>query len=310
MKHIAAYKNILGLNSEDEIFDYLLNNTKETIRGWDFFVDWNKVNRKITNIEASLNLWNVLVGKDNIIYEFKNLAKTYPEIVTLVPVLIALRANDIKVLDPLDKDFFNFNDYKFEIKPNYTDAEINQVAEFADKSGLFAMLSSQRIKNVVDYATGVEVGLDTNARKNRSGTAMENIVELFVKEICDHNQYTYLPQANANKIKKEFGFKIPIDKARRSFDFVINTNSKLYLIETNFYGGGGSKLKSVAGEFTTLHHLIKDNTPEHSFIWITDGIGWYTAKHPLREAFDATDFILNLNMVEKGILHYILTKGL
>lgn len=310
MKYIAAYNSILGLNSEDEVFDYLLNNTKETIRSWDFFVDWNKVNRKIANVEAGLNLWNVLVGKNNIKHEFQKLAKDYPEVVSLIPALIALRNDNIKVLDPLKEDFFNFNDYDFKIKPNYTDTEISIAAEFADKSGLFAMLSSQKIKNVVDYATGVEVGLDTNARKNRSGTAMENIVELFVREICNHNQYTYLSQANANKIKAEFGVKIPIDKAKRTFDFVINTKSNLYLLETNFYGGGGSKLKSVAGEFITLHHLIKDNTPEHNFIWITDGFGWYNAKHPLMEAFKAIDFILNLDMVEKGILHYILTEGL
>lgn len=310
MKYIEAYRSKLGLTSDNEVFDYLLNNTKETIRSWDFFVDWNKINYKISNIEAALNLWNVLVGKDNIKQEFIKLAKKYPDIVPLVPVLVAIRDENIKVLDPRENNLFHFNNYSFHNKKQYYDAEINEAAEFADKSGLFAMLSSQKIKNVVDYVTGVEVGLDTNARKNRSGTSMESIVELFVKDMCDKNQYNYLAQANANKIKDEFNFDIAVDKAKRAFDFVINTGNKVYLIETNFYGGGGSKLKSVAGEFMTLFYLIKNNTPQHSFIWITDGHGWHSARHPLREAFDATDFILNLDMVEKGILNEILTKGL
>ena len=124
------------------------------------------------------------------------------------------------------------------------------------------------------------------------------------------NSYCYLSQATAQKINTFLGYKVSVDKAERSFDFAIDNGCKLYLIETNYYSGGGSKLKSVAGEFTTLFNFLKQETPEIEFIWITDGKGWKTAKKPLKESFDKLDYILNLDMVQNGILEDIILKGL
>jgi type II restriction enzyme len=152
------------------------------------------------------------------------------------------------------------------------------------------------------------VGLDTNARKNRSGTAMENLIEVYVKAICEKHGYRYLAQATGAKIKQEFGKEVVTDKADRHFDFAIDTGDMLYLSEVNYYGSGGSKLKSVAGEFSTLFSLVKN--PTTGFIWITDGEGWLTAKRPLLETFHATDYVMNINMIEQGLLEEIVTKGL
>jgi type II restriction enzyme len=310
MKHSEVFVNRIGCRNPDEVFKYLLRTTKETIRGWDFFVNWAKITHLIENIEVPLNILNTLIGKANIKEEFVRLALKYPDIIAIIPLLIATREKNIKILEPTEENVFNYKNYIFDKAGSYSINEIRDIADFLEKTGLINIFENRRIKNLVDYVTGVEVGLDTNARKNRSGTAMEKITELFVKKICQNYGYVYITQTTGDKIKECFGYNVATDKADRSFDFAISNGNKLYLIETNYYSGGGSKLKSVAGEFSTLYNFLRNNTPEHGFIWITDGKGWETAHRPLREAFDLTDYILNLNMVETGILEDIIIHGL
>jgi len=138
---------------------------------------------------------------------------------------------------------------------------------------------------------------------------MESLTEVYIKAICDHHGYSYITQASAAKIKAQFSRVVPTDKSDRHFDFAINTGSKIYLIEVNYYGGGGSKLKSVAGEFKSLFELVK-REPNIGFIWVTDGLGWNTAQHPLRETFNVTDYVMNIQMIESGFLEEIVSKGL
>jgi len=158
-------------------------------------------------------------------------------------------------------------------------------------------------QNLVDYMVGVEAGLDSNGRKNRGGHAMENIVEVFIKDICEKNNFRYLKEANADKIKREFGYDVPVDKSSRRYDFVIDNSKELFIIETNFYGCGGSKLKSTAGEYRNLADTLNG---KYKFFWITDGNGWKTTSKPLRETFDHNDYLFNLTMLEKGILEFLL----
>jgi type II restriction enzyme len=302
MKYIEKYKS-MGILSENAALEYLLSNLKDTIRTYDFFVAWDKVLGNVSKIEVALNIMNTLVGKDDIESRLKALIKEYPEVVPVIPLLIAVRGKSIKVAD-IGGDI----DYSFSKRKNYTDEEIEKIVFFAEKSGLLKVVSDKSVKNLVDYSIGVEVGLDTNARKNRSGTAMENLIEVYVKAICEKHGYRYLAQATAAKIKQEFGKDVSTDKADRHFDFAVDTGAMLYLSEVNYYGGGGSKLKSVAGEFSSLFSLVKND--KTGFIWITDGEGWLTAKRPLSETFHATDYVMNINMIEQGLLEEIITKGL
>lgn len=302
MKYIDKYKS-MGILSENAAFEYLLSNLKDTIRTYDFFVAWEKVLGNVSQIEISLNILNSLIGKEDISIKLKDLIKQYPEVVPVIPFLIAVRGTSIKVAD-IGGDI----EYSFSKNKTYTDEQIDKIICFAEKSGLLKVIADKSIKNLVDYAIGVEVGLDTNARKNRSGTAMENLTEVYVKAICDKHGFKYLAQATVVKIKQEFGKTVSTDKADRHFDFAIDTGSKVYLMEVNYYGGGGSKLKSVAGEFSSLFSLVKNEST--GFIWVTDGEGWKTAKRPLSETFNATDYVMNINMIEQGLLEEIVTKGL
>lgn len=135
---------------------------------------------------------------------------------------------------------------------------------------------------------------------------MEGIVEVFVKDMCEKNKYRYVREATAGKIKDVFSLNVPVDKSSRRYDFVIHNGKSLYLIETNFYGGGGSKLKSTAGEYKSLQDYLRKSG--HPFIWITDGLGWKTTIRPLKEAFNHIDFVLNLSFIENGVLEHIV-KG-
>jgi type II restriction enzyme len=309
MKYLRIFEEKIGCKNEDEVFEYFMENLKDTIKGWDFFVGWEKVFGKLSEIEIRLNILNFLIGKENIRDEFVRIIESYPETVEVLPILLAVREKSVKVLSPNENSIFNFLEYSFKKNNNISTEEINHIADFAQNSGIFDVLSNRKIKNLVDFVMGVEVGLDSNARKNRSGNAMEGITELLIKNICQKCYFRYIPQAPANKIEQNFGYKVKADKSERAFDYAIDTGKKLYLLETNYYGGGGSKLKAVAGEFSNLFNFIKKATPEHGFIWITDGKGWETTRKPLKESFDKIDYILNLKMLEKGVLEEIITKG-
>ena len=158
------------------------------------------------------------------------------------------------------------------------------------------------IKNIVDYCFGIEVGMDTNTRKNRSGKLMENIVERIIEKFSKENNLDYIVQATQSQIKEKWNFNITLEQTDRKFDFVVfdKATNKIYIIETNYYSGGGTKLKSTAGEYQYLHDLLKKQSID--FIWITDGLGWKTAKRPLMETFVHNNYVFNIEFVKKGVL--------
>jgi type II restriction enzyme len=174
------------------------------------------------------------------------------------------------------------------------------------EAGIGEILKDKKVKNLVDYATGVEVGIDSNGRKNRGGTLMESLVEEFVSDACQNLGLKYMAQANSKKIKQQWNLDVLVDKSSRQLDFAINNNGKLFFIECNFYGGGGSKLKSTATEYIEMNRYWNKQGIE--FIWITDGAGWKSTLKPLREYFDKADYLLNLEMLRKGTLGLILTN--
>ena len=313
MKFIKdIYKDELNLKNDDEVFQYLLDTAKDTISGWDYYVKWSKAIGNTTKVEVQLNILNVLVGKENVELELRKLLKDYPEIIKVVPIVIASREKKFKVLEPLEEDIFNYKEFDFSRRikkgEKLSEKEIDLIIEFLNGVGFLDLFRNKNIKNIVDYTLGVEVGLDSNGRKNRTGDSMEDISELLIKDICKRNGWEYITQATVEKIYKKWKITVPTDKSKRIYDFVINNGGKLLLSEVNYYNGGGSKLKTVANEFTKLNKYITDGG--FTFCWITDGLGWQTAKQPLRDAFDSIEYIINLNMIENGVLEYIIKNCL
>ena len=293
---------LLKLENEDDLFKQITSTFKDRgITLWNYFVNWEKVHKNIKPIEKELNLLNVLIGKENIEQEVYELIKEYPQVIKAFPFMIAFRNASVAIL--IDETNFIYKDYDFKNRI-LTDDDCKDLAIFFMQSGLGDLVKDKKVKNLVDYVTGVEVGLDSNGRKNRGGTLMENIVEKFVKQTCDELGFDYMAQANAKKIKEHWNIEIAVDKSSRNLDFAVNKNGKLYFIECNFYGGGGSKLKSTATEYVKMNEYW--NAQNIIFIWVTDGAGWKSTLKPLREYFDKADYLLNLEMLKNAVLTKIL----
>ena len=291
-----------GISSYEQGFEDFYRTLRPSLKLWDFFVNWDKVFRNTKQIEIYLNIWNYLLGKPNFDAEFKSLLKQHPEIVKAIPSLIVRDGSasqtfhiieDISDLTQPD-NLFDFS------KPAKTEADIEKALAFVRNTGLVRLFSKDGVKNLVDYAIGVEAGLDSNGRKNRSGTSMESVVEAYLSDFTKNSKLKFIPQATPKKIKELWGFNVPVDKSSRSFDFAISNGIQLVLMEVNFYGGGGSKLKATAGEYKGLHDLL--NLPNVKFVWITDGEGWTTTKLPLKSAYEHIDYVWNLNWLSRGYL--------
>lgn len=280
------------IKSTNEYFSLLTATFKKNITTWDYFVNWSKVIANLSNVEREFNLLNYLVGKpiSEIKKELKETLKEYPKVAKAIPLLVAFRENNAQILTSYSSGCFVYKEYNFNFDKSLSDKEIDNIVEFVDKTNLINLISERRIKSLIDYVIGVEVGLDSNARKNRTGALMENMVKTFVDKICKNCGFEYLSQANSKKIMDKWGVKVTVDKSARIIDFAVKTKNKLFLIEANFYAGGGSKLKSTAGEYKTMFDTWKKDG--HQFIWVTDGEGWKTTLLPLQEAFNHIDYLI------------------
>lgn len=307
MKFSPIFKKI-GCSNEKEVFTYLINNLNDSIRYWDYFVNWKKVIGNTKDIEVDLNILNYLIGKQDIEKDFAYLLKRYPQIVRLIPLLLACRESNFKILTDITGGDLTYDVFSFNIQKTISNKDISKVVKFARETGLLKLFHSKTIKNIVDYTIGIEVGLDSNGRKNRGGTAMEKIVEAFVKKICYSHGLSYIKEATSEKVLEKWRLSLKVDKSSRRFDFAVFNGTSLYLIETNYYGGGGSKLKSTAGEYKALYDFLSSDG--HKFIWVTDGHGWKTTSRPLEETFNHIEHLLNLKMLTEGLLEDIIVNNL
>jgi type II restriction enzyme len=283
-------------------FTQWLSTFRKSIAPWDYYTDFNKIYNNVEQIKVELNILNSLIGSKDIEEDFINLANKYPEIIRVIPILLAVRNNEILIYDA-EKDFlYEYNFYN----QNYS---ISEYATFMKNTGLFDLLQKHIIKDLLDYVKGIEVGMDTNARKNRTGHLMEDLVESFIIKAGFVKFSSYYKELNKSDIERLFSInldKISNDgKTEKRFDFVVKTDKCIYAIETNFYSGGGSKLNETARSYELIAREAK-NIPGFKFIWITDGIGWNTARNNLEQTFDFLDDLFNINDLQEGKLKEVL----
>lgn len=266
-------------------FDEFLQNLQTSNRSLDFFVDWQKCLKNKDEISIALNHLNFLLGKDKKELKtcIKKLFQQYPKAFSVLNILIAVRDKNDLVLD-IDGNFYSLDSY-FE---NY-----EKIYEFICQTGLEQIFCNRCIKDLNDFVFGIEVGLDSNARKNRSGKAMETYISaifskagLNFKEQVDIRNFGDLHQSFGDDIKK--------------FDFVIFGKNKVYFVEANFYTSGGSKLNEVARAYQDLAPKF-EMFSNYEFVWITDGKGWLSAKNKLQEAYKYVE-IYNLSNIKDFVL--------
>jgi len=308
VRYSALFADLFGCSDPNEVFSYLLDTLTDSITYWDYFVNWNKATHSVHEWEIDLNALNTLIGKQDVEQAFASLLRERPSVVGLIPVLLACRDRQFKILVDFDAGVTRHEEFDFRPTGKLTDSDIAKATRFAAGSGLLDIFKKKEIRSVPDYVLGVQVGLDSNARKNRHGQTMEGLVGTLLQPMCQRLGIQYLKQANAASIASAFGVRPVSDKTDRRFDFALAYNHVLYLIETNYYGGGGSKLKATAGEYRTLAAVVQ--SPSVRLVWITDGTGWRTTRAPLRDAFDVVDYTLNLAMLGHQTLDRIVTGGL
>ena len=261
-------------------FDTFMSQLQETNQTLDFFCDFNKIVQNVNDIKLSLCMLNSLIGAPNLRKAVETIWRRDRTAFDVMEILIAVRdRGNKKVIDtkgrcvPLSSFFF----------------DIDGVMEYLESTGLAEVLQQQKIKNLVDYVFGIETGLDSNARKNRSGHVMERMIaRIFTTNNISFRQEVY--SSEWPEITNVLG-----DDEKR-FDFVVQKNGTTYLIEVNFYSGGGSKLNEVARSYSEIAPKI-NAVNGFEFVWITDGIGWRSAKNKLQEAYSIIPSIYNLTSI-------------
>ncbi|VFB17007.1 Type-2 restriction enzyme DpnII [Urinicoccus massiliensis] len=280
-------------------FDSWLKTFRPSISDYSYYTNFEAIYGKIDTIRIELNILNTLVGSKNIQSDFEAIISRYPETLKCIPILLAVRKNEIAAQDENGCFLYNFD------KANYP---IEQYKVFMEKTGLFDLLSNHIISNLIDYVTGVETGLDSNGRKNRGGHLMENYVESFIKKAGYTKGINYFKEITIKEIESKYNVNLSCisnkGKTTKRFDFLVEKNSNLYLIETNFYSSGGSKLNETARSYKQIAQEISE-LEGVKFMWITDGGGWRSAKNNLRETCDILDSVYNLKDLENGVLEQL-----
>lgn len=276
--------------------EWLLTFT-DSIANYKYYIDFETIYKNAEEHKIELNMLNSLIGSKNIEDDFVNLVKKYPEVLKCIPILLAVRSYEIIVLDDEGNKF----EYNFK-KMNYS---IEQYAVFMRETGLFDLLEKHLVNNLYDYVLGVESGLNSNARKNRGGHLMEDLVEKFIQKAGFKKNETYFKemylQEIENRWKLDMSFISNNNTATKRFDFVIKTDKCIYGIETNFYAAGGSKLNETAKSYELIAQ--KANKVEgFKFVWFTDGLGWISARNNLRETFETMENIYNINDLKNNVI--------
>ena len=277
-------------------FNTWLSSFRYSIADFGYYIDFAKVYKNVDSVKIELNILNSLIGSRNIESDFENLIAKYPETLKCIPILLAVREYEIFAGENGDVKLYTFN------------KQINTIEEyklFMRKTGLFDLLSNHIINNLYDYVTGVETGLDSNGRKNRGGHQMEDLVESYIQKAGFKRDVNYFKEMYVSEVSRKWNIDLSAvsnqGKMEKRWDFVVKTDNCIYLIETNFYGSGGSKLNEIARSYKTIATEMK-NVKGAKFVWFTDGAGWKSAARNLEETFDVLDDIYSINDMQNGIM--------
>ena len=277
-------------------FNKWLSKFKTSISDYTYYVDFEKIYKNVDKVKVELNILNSLIGSKNIEEEFQNILIKYPETLECIPLLLAVRSREIFVKDEINEYLFKFDKMVYSMK---------DYIRFMKESGLFDLLQNHIINNLYDYVLGIEVGLDSNGRKNRGGHLMENLVESYIIKAGYKKDVNYFKEMYLKDIEKKWNLDLSEmsgnNTSTKRFDFVIKTDKQVYVIETNFYSSGGSKLNETARSYKMLAQESK-KVNGVTFIWFTDGTGWNSARKNLEETFNELETMYNIDDLENGIL--------
>jgi len=302
MADIDFYKKHLNLSTVDEICRALSDTLIETNYTYDFFVNWQKVTKNRDTFKYEIALLKSLKNSTNPVASLRDLLVKYPEVIKVIPILLACRDGLLKVLNSIETGL-QYQTFDF-TKKMYDAKEIDGIVEFTRNSGLLDMLC--QMDSATDYLLGVEVGLDTNARKNRSGLFLEKMVTETLKELSARNSsMIFVEQKRFGYVEDEHGINIPSTLRDRKFDYAVINNGKATNIEVNFYSGTGSKPSEIISSYINRGEVL--SSAGWKFVWLTDGMGWKKMKNPLHVGVENMDYVINAHLLRKGLLEKIVS---
>jgi type II restriction enzyme len=277
-------------------FDAWLSQFRASISNYGYYTDFEKVLNNVDCVQSKLERYNDLLGVEDVESMFECMIREDSTLIEVIPILVAIRTKSVFVLhDGVEYDF----DFK---RMNYP---IEKYTEFMREMGVFDLFKSGKVKDIPTMVVGVEMGLDTNARKNRGGHLMEDLVESKLIEAGFIKDETYFKETYIEEIEQRFGVDLSCisnnSQATKRFDFVVKGKDYIYGIETNFYTGGGSKLNETARSYKTIALELKYH-PRFKFVWFTDGNGWKSARKNLKETYDVLPDIYCISEMESGII--------
>lgn len=270
-------------SSLDEYSNDFLNTLLESNHVYEFYVNWDKVYDNLENYLVEISILNSLnkVQPNELENKFREIISKYREVVPLLPLILAIRNKKVPIFNVEDKTSKIINFSK-------NDFDIDEIIEFSIKTGLLDLFNN--INDLYSYLVGTEVGLDTNARKNRSGHIFEDAVGTLLQEKIKNREEFHIIKEDTD---------VDIERNKR-FDYVIYKNNVPKIVfECNFYNSTGSKPIEVAHAYANLQEDI-DKT-NLTFIWVTDGFGWKKMISSLMNAGENIDFIFNYRMLDKQL---------
>lgn len=271
----------MGYSSLEEYSNDFLNTLLASNHTYEFYVNWEKVYDNLKGHVVEISILNSLnkVSEDELEDNFYQILVNYPEVVPILPTILAIRDKKVPIFSIADKSskIINFSKNNF---------DLDEIFEFSQETGLLNLFNN--IDDLYSYLVGTEVGLDTNARKNRSGSIFEDAVgSLLEEKLKDKSEYSFLEEEYVSQVHRN-----------KRFDYVIfKNNVPKFVFECNFYNSTGSKPIEVAHAYANLQNDI--DTTDLIFIWVTDGQGWNKMFTTLMNVAEDIDFIVNYNMLNK-----------
>ncbi len=298
----------LGARNIDDVMKKFLDTLIDTNRSYSFFVDWDKVKEHVEQYKVELNILNSLIGSRQFDDDLRVILSNYPQVLPVIPILLAIRELNFKVIEDFSTKDLHIVNYNFNVRV-LTQKEIEDIVKFFEKTGLKKFFLELSTKSIQDYVIGVEVGLDTHARKNRSGNAMELLLEPIIKSIAtkENGFSAVLLQKQFSILESNYGIKISQSIRNKKADFILTKNNgKVIDIEVNFFADAGSKPQEIVGSYIDRQNELKKNG--FDFIWITDGSVWRGQENGLHRCLNELDYFLNLHFVRIGLLEEILRR--
>jgi type II restriction enzyme len=301
MANLEFYRQHLKVSSLEDLCQILSGTLIESNHTYDFFVNWSKVVENRDAFKYEVALLKSLRNSANHKGDLQVLLNRYPEVIKVIPILLACRDGIVKVLNAIQPDI-EYKTFDFS-KSTYNAKEIDDIVEFTEKTGLLHMLCA--MESATDYLLGVEVGLDTNARKNRSGLFLEKMVREVITDLVARNPHIeWVEQKSFSYIEAKLGRSVPASLRDRKFDHVVISKGKATNIEANFYGGTGSKPGEIVSSYINRGQVLL--AAGWKFVWLTDGEGWKSMQNSLRVGVEYIDYVINAYLLRKGLLEEII----